>query len=123
MRTEKSTSEKEWFAVFFLQFAYGPVCDFPIAHLLIRYIYRPPVEMRGFRDAVQRPVRRHRVVRFVLFLGWEILLPGWRVGETSVVDFATTNHTVAIGHKVLWQRNSISEYRRLSPGMRIEVNA
>ncbi|MBA7655249.1 hypothetical protein ES703_63148 [subsurface metagenome] len=123
MRAEEAAAEEKRLVVLFAQLADSPGSDFSVTHRLVGHIYRPPVEMCGFRNAVYRPVRRHRVVRLVLLLGWEILVPGGRVGEAAVVDFAAANDAVAVGHKVLGQCGGIGEYRRLSPGLGIEVNA
>ncbi len=107
MRPEEAAAEEKRSIMLLTQFSDSPTRDFPVAHFTIGHVYRPPVEMGGFWDAIQRTVRRHWVIGLVLLLGWEILMPRWRVWKAAVVYFAAADCAVAVSHEVLRQGDGI----------------
>ena len=116
-----AAGEEERLVVLAAKLADHPVGHLVVAHLFVRHIERPPVEVRCLGDAVDRALGWLGIVGLVLGRAWPIAVPRRRIGKRAVINLARPAGPVAVLHEMLRQRYRVRHGG--TPRLAVQVHA
>ena len=115
VRSEESTGQKERLVVFLAEEIGRPIRQFGVGGLVVFGVDGAPVEMRGARDPVDRPVRRQDTLLEII-----VVVPNGLVVLRAVEGFASAHDLVARLAEILRHRDGIGE--TVAPKIGVAVN-